>query len=997
MNRKRLLINAGRVLLLIALGLRIWAAWAWRSDIHHDRGRAALMALHMADGADYPVFAYGAPHLGSLEPALSAILFRLFGYHEFLLNLVTVLIAFPALLIVYRWTRETGGRLAGLVALTYMILGPYADFIFSVLPRGGYALTLTLSTTLFWLTGNLVRREAYPEQHAPVWMYHALGVLLGLSWWTNQLLVAVSGTALIWVLFAVRFRLLNRRMLSVVLLYFLTSSPWWIWNFFNQWESLAFLPALFPSSLKNIPWTTTIRRILTLTLLPSEWGWVAWTGPVIFCGVLTGSLVLFVHAIRTRRTFPGWIHLGLTLSFLPIFILCYAASPFSTNDSLRPLIVVGPLFALMLGCCSAWLFHRLKHRWLALIPAALLLIGDGQAFRQSFQAGDDPQRRHAAIQLADFCRSNDIQVVFVHRWQHWMNAATQEGVVFCDAQTEPYAPYEQHGNQADRVALLDDIFHLSDFLRASGSGCSITNFGPYALMTQFTNPPPPARPLPEDAYASILPDGAAANRVRELTDQDCDTSWDMHLDADGDTRHLVITLNSPTSISGIRLWCNNDRYPGICSVEGRNATNTEWHTLLEPVSSTPFYWSGPRWYINGLFYRMVYRWPASEPLTYIRLSFPPQADHGCDIDLAELQLLAPPAEDAENRADGDLAQLLLCLKERNIIRCFADRWLSAKIQDASGGHIETIMPSFMKRSVQSGEQTITNEYYDITRLSPKDAMLVHSTEAPNLARVLERHRLNMRQTVIGPWVLFDFAPGTCSRDSAFYPGLKWIGYGCLSNNRHNRTYKGHYDYLEALDSDDPDVRLDYLKEAVSLYPRHKAALKALADVSHLRGNTALNKATLNALDDFLPQLDAPIRFSNGITLLGVTPIQAEARPGGTIELAYYWECPPTVHPNDFAVFVHCISGSNRFQDDHVLLEDVDEQAVTGQLTPETFVTRRVISVPKGLQPGTYQIDMGLYNRKTSFRLHPATRLKTHNNATVFPFSILILPDGEAAP
>ena len=85
MNRKRLLIQSAWLLLILALGLRIWIAWAWRDDLHHDRGSAELMARHMAQGIDYPVFAYGAPHLGSLEPAVAALLFRLFGAREFLM------------------------------------------------------------------------------------------------------------------------------------------------------------------------------------------------------------------------------------------------------------------------------------------------------------------------------------------------------------------------------------------------------------------------------------------------------------------------------------------------------------------------------------------------------------------------------------------------------------------------------------------------------------------------------------------------------------------------------------------------------------------------------------------------------------------------------------------------------------------------------------------------------------------------------------------------
>lgn len=988
------MINTGRILLLTAFLLRIWTAWAWRDDLHHDRGRAALMALHMAHSTDATAFAYGAPQLGSLEPALASLFFRLFGYHEFLLNLATALIGFLVLPIVYRWTRETGGRLAGLIALACLIAGPYPAWVFTVLPRGGSALTLLLFSALLWLTGNLVRRETPSAQHAPVWMYHAFGVLLGLSWWTNQILFAASITAVARLFAALRFRLFNRRMLYVTILFFLTSAPWWLWNLFNRWESFSFLPALFPSALRTTHWTPFFRRMLQLFLLPSEWGVFAWTGPIILTLTLLGSVPLFIHAVRTRRSFPGWIHLGITLSFLPVFALCYSASAFAGIESLRSLIIIAPVFALLFGCCSAWLFHRMRRRWLAILPLIILMLGDTQSILQSRNNNDNPLRRLAALQIADYCQSNQVEVVFVHRWLHWMNAATQERMLFCDAEAEPYAPYEMRGNQADRVALLDDIFRLSDFLRASDAGWTSTPFGPFTLMSGFTNPPAPALPIPSEKIERISNPNTPDNLAPALSDQDCDTSWISRVDATGTVQHLTITLKKPAALSGIRLWCNNDRYPGICAVEGRSQNNAAWHPLLPPINSTPFFWSGPRWYINGLFYRMMYRWPATEPLHEIRVSFPPPAQYGYDIDLAELQLLCAETNPPPTPSTDDFTCLLQLFSERHIVRCFADRWLSAKIRDASGGRVETIMPAFTNRSVHSGERRITNEYYDITRFSPKDSLLVAAPEAPNLADLLQRCRLPMRQTPVGSWILFDFAPGTFSRETAFYPGLKWVGFGALSNHRRNQKFRGHYDYQEALDTDDPQLRLDYLKEAVMLYPRHKDALRALADLSHLRGDQALYRATQEALDTFAPELDLPIRYPNGLTLLGITPARIEAAPGESPELIYFWECPPAVQPDHFAVFVHFDGQGRHFQDDHVLLENIEPSAIAEQLTPETFITRRVFQVPEGIPPGDYPIAIGVYNRRTSFRLTPDTKLKTHGKAAVLPLTITILPDSQ---
>jgi len=65
------------VIILAGCALRVLSAWFMQFKPNSDVGVVALMAKHMAEGVDFPVFFYGQPYMGSLEPAVSALLCKL--------------------------------------------------------------------------------------------------------------------------------------------------------------------------------------------------------------------------------------------------------------------------------------------------------------------------------------------------------------------------------------------------------------------------------------------------------------------------------------------------------------------------------------------------------------------------------------------------------------------------------------------------------------------------------------------------------------------------------------------------------------------------------------------------------------------------------------------------------------------------------------------------------------------------------------------------------
>ena len=126
----------GLILFLLAGGLvRLYAAWCFRHNMNLDAGIVALMAKHIAEGREIPVFFYGQAHMGSLEPLFGGLFCRLFGVSGFAVCLGTAFTSFWLLPVVYCWARDAAGRFAGIAALAFVVIGPGGFFHYNGTPR----------------------------------------------------------------------------------------------------------------------------------------------------------------------------------------------------------------------------------------------------------------------------------------------------------------------------------------------------------------------------------------------------------------------------------------------------------------------------------------------------------------------------------------------------------------------------------------------------------------------------------------------------------------------------------------------------------------------------------------------------------------------------------------------------------------------------------------------------------------------------------------------
>ena len=90
-------------LLVAGVGMRVFGAWSFAAGHTADHGIICLMVKHMHEAKEFPVFFYGLPYMGSIEPLFSLAFCALFGVTDFWINMGTALPAILLLPVVYLW------------------------------------------------------------------------------------------------------------------------------------------------------------------------------------------------------------------------------------------------------------------------------------------------------------------------------------------------------------------------------------------------------------------------------------------------------------------------------------------------------------------------------------------------------------------------------------------------------------------------------------------------------------------------------------------------------------------------------------------------------------------------------------------------------------------------------------------------------------------------------------------------------------------------------
>ena len=189
-------LEAGWLVLVSLIALIPRLAFLFKSNfgIESDEAIVGLMAKHILEGRDIPIFYYGQNYLGSLEALLVSLAFSLNGISNISLKLVPLISSLLFVVLCYfltkQYTNKYGARVASLLAA----LAPNFFIVWGLKARGGFIELLIIGSLSLLIGTSFLRKPSSLK-------IIGLGLTLGFGWWVNNQIVFYL-TALLLVLFS---------------------------------------------------------------------------------------------------------------------------------------------------------------------------------------------------------------------------------------------------------------------------------------------------------------------------------------------------------------------------------------------------------------------------------------------------------------------------------------------------------------------------------------------------------------------------------------------------------------------------------------------------------------------------------------------------------------------------------------------------------------------------------------------------------------------------
>ena len=741
------------VLILAGLALRVHAAWQERIITDPDTGVVALMARDMAAGHAWPTFFSGQPYMGSLEPAFSALLVRLFGLSGFVVNLGTALTSVLLIPLLFAWGRAAGGRRAGLAAAAFAVCCTSDSFHYMVSPRGGYAALAVLTTALLWQAP----RQAWRIREgngSPLGLL-LLGGLAGLAWWVHQLSIEVLASCALLVLVVAGRRLYQPALLGAALGGFLLgSAPFWIWNVAHDFETFRFL-----AESARMEGAATWRDFLARG---RRWAGLDEASPLLravvvaaYAAAVGAALLRLAQSLRRRTWAEPDVHLLSALLLMASSYVFFTHSGFAQYRTARYMVPLVPVAGLLLGWLATQTRRGGWHR-LAVLPLVLALLPAVQLhgyFSTRAQAGHAFQER--AQQVADFLRARGIADVLCHFRFHAFNFANGGDLRFLVPATDHLVPHLRASEHAEQIAVLSNHGGVEQMIQSAGGSTRIGAAGSIRMAYEFR--------APTNGLTEIAPTHWQAPGVEGLADGRLDTGWTF-TQATNDDAVLELVFDPPQAVAALRLLAPESTcYPLSLALDGLPPDSTTWTNLLAPMPTSSFFWSGPRPFSDGFGYRVQARLP-DLVLQRLRVRLPPVSKpHPGQV--SELTCFAPaPAPRTEPSA---LPDLLAELARRQVTRLYADRWAGNTVRCETAGRVECPGERFW---MEPGWR----ERPPVLRLDRGTALLVRHEDLPACRRVLEGRAAHWQPCSVPPWdlMIFDAPPAST------FTNLVWLGPVC---------------------------------------------------------------------------------------------------------------------------------------------------------------------------------------------------------------------------
>lgn len=564
------------ILLLIVIGfaLRLDFILPTNSIIDADEAIVGLMARHINQGRDIPVFYYGQHYMGSLESIITAGMFKLFGESNFSLKLTPLVFSLALIPLVYLLAFQYGGRLAARFAAAVTAIPPIGLVIWSGKARGGFIEILVIGGIALYLAGkflNNTQRGYFNTRLATLSCF-----VLGLGWWVNNQIIFFFVPIGIMFLSGLRTagRLDRRGVLNLLCIGFIAfiigGLPFWIYNLQNGFISFLMFTAAHGGAI--LDQVIGLVSVALPILIGSKTFWevrdIFHNATAYFVApyILVFLLAVIAHrrekvAANTPERLSPMYLLIFTIATAAIFSLSSFGYLFKAPRYLLPLYV--GLFPL-LGVCLELIYRR--SRVLALVLACLLLGNNlvsayygGRSIpgEPMVYNGDRVSVDHS--ELMDFLGAKNISLVNTNYWIGYRLAfESQEQIRFLMFQVPKTVRIPEY-----ETTEVERLRNLVPFVLPPKQA-DIVNHGLHALGFEFKR----GRASGYEIFYDIVDTGTQLRTIdpRQFTIHASHNDAAAPLAVDGQlgTRwgsahprspemYLEVRLAEPTWVSGINL------------------------------------------------------------------------------------------------------------------------------------------------------------------------------------------------------------------------------------------------------------------------------------------------------------------------------------------------------------------------------------------------------------------------------------------------------------
>jgi len=726
----------GGAVLLAAAGVRVWQAWTDRVLVQPDPTVVALMAKHMAEGTDWPVFFYGQSYMGSLEPMASALFAKLMGPTGFAVALGTVFFAMVAIALLGWWGRKAGGAWCGAVAMAAALFGPQVFLSFQSEPRGGYMAALAADAfVLAWAAP--VAAAWWKGRRVAAWRLFALGAAAGLGLWTDLIVVPALCAALLVLAVGMRGRFWRHwgGLAAGVGGTLLGAVPWLLYNLKHGWLSLE-LPHGVRQPLRVGILNAWHRFLMFQTGIRTAFGWnLASVLAVLSLALAAAGIAVWLAHLRKRDAERNFA-IGGTVAFCALFAAAFAVSSFNQFNTGRYWVPVAPGLAVLAAvACTAegWRFRR----WTCGAALAVLVGLEGWISVANIRAEGlrVPEYRKGQLAVEEGIRRSGAEAVLAPNQWYQFNFSMGEEVAVSDGRQKFHVPTLARADLAENVAYSAGwrgITHLMDRLsvpiRQEKGG----------IVLAAGRPP---------AKRCVL---AAAGAFAEGTE------WEIPCGEAGAFDSIQIMFEGEGA--------GGENLPRGIDFDVKE--NGAWRAAGRDLPLLPLTWSGTRAYLS---HGREQEFPVkSGGAEAVRIRFNRMRRNGCTPGVVFFHRRDPGA--AEGTDERDPVATAAALAEDGA-PVFAPRWISNRLLRAGIGAER--LPGVNPYAFHDGEDMA------VLRRFPEGRPLVVVTEARHLDAALDLLRQAGVRTpepdgifpasLEGEWAVFRLEAQTSSRP------LRWNG------------------------------------------------------------------------------------------------------------------------------------------------------------------------------------------------------------------------------